>query len=251
MQHNKKQKFQPKKIVVTRSRSQSGSLLKKLSDIGLDVVSLPTIQIQTSDGNIKQLHESIETLDTYDWVIFTSVNGVETFLKEVTDTTVLDQVQIAAIGSGTKEALKVKGIKTDLVPINYLAEGLVDAFPEYQKGGKILFPRGEKGRNIVPKNLRELGWQVDLIPIYRTTIPTNFDAFDNQVIQADSIIFTSTSTVENFVKMYGNKNMPNNIISIGPITSTTVYELGFQVALEANPHTIEGIVACLENYLQI
>ena len=70
MQHNKKQKFQPKKIVVTRSRSQSGSLLKKLSDIGLDIVSLPTIQIQTLDGNIKQLHESIETLDTYDWVIF-------------------------------------------------------------------------------------------------------------------------------------------------------------------------------------
>lgn len=250
MQHNKKQKFQPKKIVVTRSRSQSGSLLKKLSDIGLDIVSLPTIQIQTLDGNIKQLHESIETLDTYDWVIFTSVNGVETFLKEITDTTVLDQVQIAAIGSGTKEALKVKGIKTDLVPVNYLAEGLVDVFPEYQKGGKILFPRGEKGRNILPKTLRELGWQVDLIPIYRTTIPTNFDAFDNQVIQADSIIFTSTSTVENFVKMYGNKNMPNNIISIGPITSTTVYELGFQVALEADPHTIEGIVACLENYLQ-
>ena len=121
MQHNKKQKFQPKKIVVTRSRSQSGPLLKKLSDIGLDIVSLPTIQIQTSDSNIKQLHESIETLDTYDWVIFTSVNGVETFLKEITDTTVLDQVQIAAIGSGKKEALKVKSLKTLLADLkNFL-----------------------------------------------------------------------------------------------------------------------------------
>ncbi len=246
MRCNEQEIFQPKKTIVTRAFSQATQLLDKLSALGIDPIPLPTIEIQAPSDGGKELRESIQNLEDYDWVILTSANGVEMFLQEVSDISVLERTQIAAIGLGTKQALKEYGLETDLIPNDYVAEGLLEVFPDFQEEGRILLPRGAKGRDVLPETLREAGWIVDVIPTYQTCIPEKFDPFDNQTIGADSIIFTSASTVENFVKMYGLENMPPNLISIGPITTKSIHSLDLHVALEADPHTIQGIIDCLQ-----
>ena len=233
---------QLKKIVVTRARIQADGLLKKLTAIGMEPILLPTIEIQPPDDEGEALRESIHLIDQYDWLIFTSANGVNAFFTELDDPSLLIDTQIAVIGIGTNQALKQFGLDADLVAGESVAEGLLRVFITLEKECKILLPRAARARDVLPDNLRKAGWVVDEVSAYQTNIPEKFDSFDNTIIEADSFIFTSVSTFENFLKMYGSENMPPNIISIGPITSEAIRESGRVVAIEANPHNIKGII---------
>ncbi|MEE2682842.1 MAG: uroporphyrinogen-III synthase [Actinomycetota bacterium] len=233
---------QLKKIVVTRARIQADGLLKQLAAIGMEPILLPAIEIQPPDDEGEALRESIHILDQYDWLIFTSANGVNAFFAELDGLSLPIGTQIAVIGTGTNQAMKRFGIDADLVAEESVAEGLLRAFLTLEKEKKILLPRAAKARDVLPDNLRKAGWVVDEVSAYQTKIPEKFDSFDNTIIEADSIIFTSVSTFENFLKMYGLENIPPNIISIGPITSEAIRESGRIVAIEANPHNIQGII---------
>ena len=208
----------------------------------MEPILLPTIEIQPPDDQGAALRESIHLIDQYDWLIFTSANGVNAFFTELDVPSLPIDTQIAVIGTGTNQALKGLGLNANLIAEDSVAEGLLRAFLTLEKEGKILLPRAAKARDVLPENLRKAGWVVDEVSAYQTNIPEKFASFDNKIIEADSIIFTSVSTFENFLKMYGLENIPPNVISIGPITSEAIRESGRVVAIEANPHNINGII---------
>jgi len=245
MRNNKQEKPKRTKVIVTRALSQAKPLLKKLTESGFETFHLPTIEIRPPNDDGKDLRESIQRLEEYDWIILTSSNGAEIFLREINDRTVIDQKQIAVIGSGTEKTLKEHGFEADLIPKDFLAEGLIQAFPDIQDNGRVLLPCAAKARDFLPTALRQSGWTVDVVHAYQTCIPEQFDSFDNQKIGADCIIFTSPSTIENFITMYGVENMPPKIISIGPVTTKAIRDFNFHVDLEAKLSNIQGIVNCL------
>ena len=245
MRDSNEGKSKPSKVIVTRTLSQARPLLQRLIALGFETFHLPTIEIQPPDDEGKELRESIQNLAKYDWIILTSSNGAEMFLREINDRTVLDQKQIAVIGSGTEKTLKEYGFEADLIPNDFLAEGLVQAFPAFQHNGRVLLPSATQARDFLPNALRKFGWTVDVVHAYQTCIPKHFDPFNNQKIGADFIIFTSPSTIENFISMYGVENMPPKIISIGPVTSNAIKNFNLDVDLEANPSNTEGIIDCL------
>jgi len=247
MRNRNQGKPKPRKVIVTRALSQAKPLLQRLIASGFETFHLPTIEIQPPDDEGKELRDSIQNLAAYDWIILTSSNGAEMFLEEINDKTVIDQKQIAVIGSGTEKTLEKYGFEADLIPNDFLAEGLVQAFPDFQDNGRVLLPCATQARDFLPTALRKSGWTVDVVHAYQTCIPKHFGSFNNQRIGADFIIFTSPSTIENFISMYGVENMPPNIISIGPVTSNAIRNFNLDVDLEANPSNTEGIIDCLLN----
>ncbi|HJM99600.1 MAG TPA: uroporphyrinogen-III synthase [Acidimicrobiales bacterium] len=247
MKNSNQRKSKSNKVIVTRALSQARPLLQRLIALGFETFHLPTIEIQPPDDEGKELRESIQNLAKYDWIILTSSNGVEMFLREINDRTVLDQKQIAVIGSGTEKTLKQYGFEADLIPHDFSAEGLVQVFPAFQDKGRVLLPSATQARDFLPTALQKFGWTVDVVHAYQTCIPKHFDPFNNQKIGADIIIFTSPSTIENFISMYGLENMPPKIISIGPVTSNAIRNFNLGVDLEANPSNTQGIIDCLLN----
>ncbi len=252
-----------KKIVVTRARAQSSDLVKFLSDLGAECLEFPTIKIQPPE-DYRPLDTAIENLITYDWLIFTSVNAVTFFLERLFDTgkdvRALHKLRIAAIGPATEKRLSEFGLNTDIVPESYRAESIVAAFSNQDiNGRRILLPRAKEARQILPVELTKMGATVDEIPVYCTAA---VDEDATQLIRhlsektIDLITFTSSSTVKNFralIPSQSFKSLLEGVIiaSIGPITTDTAGELGFDVHITAESYTIPGLCeAILKHYLK-
>jgi uroporphyrinogen III methyltransferase/synthase len=249
-----------KRIIVTRARQQASDLVGQLSDLGAECLEYPTIRI-IAPKDPEPLQQALKNLPTYDWIVFTSVNGVIHFFEHLfaagKDVRALSKMQTAAIGPATAEQLRKFGLYSDIVPEAYRAESVVEAFKEMNlKGKKVLLPRAREARPILPVELTKMGAQVDEIPAYETLKPTeNAGDLTKQLEEkrVDLITFTSSSTVKNFKALLPpdsfQKLMQGVVIaSIGPITTDTAKQLDFDVHISAEPFTIPGLVEAILQY---
>ena len=242
-----------KRVIVTRSRAQASELVERLNELGADVLEFPTIRIEPTE-DYQPLRDAIDQLAQYDWVIFTSVNGVESFFEQLQlvglDSRSLSSARVCAIGPATADRLKTFGIISDLVPPRFVAESIVESLGEADviKGKRILLPRADIARDDLPEALRKMGATVDVIIAYRTVAE---EGPKDEVVQAieqdniDWITFTSSSTVRNFFKQIDAKSLSGKrtrLASIGPITSAEIEKAGLNVDVEAREYTIGGLV---------
>jgi len=250
-----------KKIVVTRARKQSSDLVKALSDLGAQCMEHPLIKIIPIEDNSK-LDQSIENLSSYDWLIFTSVNGVSIFFetllgKQGRDIRYLNNIKTAAIGPATQKKMYDFGLKSDIVPETYRAESVVEAFlNEDIKNKKILLPRAKKARSVLPEKLTGMGALVDDIAVYSTESDgENADLLLSRLKdkRVDLVTFTSSSTVKNFYSIIPADEidllMEGVVVAcIGPITAKTAEQLGFKVDVIPEIFTISGLCNAIVNY---
>jgi uroporphyrinogen III methyltransferase / synthase len=242
-----------KKIVVTRAREQASDLVAGLSEMGAEVLECPTIKVVPSE-DLSPLNFAISRLNFYDWIVFTSVNGVKHFFEclfsNSLDVRSLGHLNTAAIGPATADMLLKFGLKTDIIPDTYRAESVVEAFlKEHIAGKKILLPRAGEARPILPMELRKMGAIVDEISIYHTIQDCqNADILLEDLRNGgiDMVTFTSSSTVKNFKALIPDDMFISlleevTVACIGPITADTARELGFNVHVIANEFTIPGL----------
>jgi uroporphyrinogen III methyltransferase/synthase len=238
-----------KRIVVTRARDQAGALSARLTALGANAIELPTIEIVPA-LDYGPLDSALADLASYDWLIFTSSNGVRFFMdrldRSARDLRALGNARICAIGPATRAAMEALHLKVDLMGREYVAEGLLEAFAVHPLAGKrVLLPRAAVARDLVPEELRRRGALVNVVEAYRTVVPEGAAARAREVLGArpDCLTFTSSSTVQNFVAVAGATPLAGiPVVSIGPITTKTARGLGIEVTAEAKVFTVEGLV---------
>jgi len=242
-----------KRILVTRSRAQAADLCDKLSALGAQPIVFPTIDIAPLEDHTA-LDRAIADLSRYQWVVFTSVNGVAAVWDRLTaigkDGRAFGRIPVAAIGPATAHALGKRGVQAQFIPDEYVAEAIVEGIGDVQ-GRRILLPRADIAREMLAIELERRGAVVDEITAYRTLPaapdPTGLTELRRGV---DAITFTSSSTVRNFVALAGRDgHSPHTVVAcIGPITANTARELGFHVDVAATRYTTEGLVQALADY---
>jgi uroporphyrinogen III methyltransferase/synthase len=239
------------KILVTRPRAQAGQFASALAEAGFTPVFFPVIEIRPMDDNTA-LDRAIAKLDCYDWVVFTSVNGVEVFFEHLASPFPAEGVKVAAIGPKTAEALRARGVEPDFIPDEYVAEAILPGLGDL-RGKWVLLPRAEIARQALPQAILKAGGIAHEIAVYRT-LPAQLDLAGLAELNSgvDVITFTSPSTVQNFVEIARRQNLdplalPNNprIACIGPITAKAAGEEGFVVDLVADEYTTEGLIESL------
>ena len=249
-----------KRIVVTRARAQASDLVGALADLGATCLEIPTIRVVAPDSWL-DLDNAIAKLPQYDWLVFTSVNGVHFFFERLfakgMDTRALGNMRTAAIGPATARCMRQFGLNTDILPKTYQAESVVEAFASEQMDGKrVLLPRARQARPILPDELGRMGAIVDEVPAYQTIqdsdgIEMLVEQLGNAAI--DMVTFTSSSTVQNFHALLPEDARQDlmrgvTIACIGPITAETAKSLGYEVSLVASSFTIEGLSRAIVEY---
>jgi uroporphyrinogen III methyltransferase/synthase len=247
-----------KRIVVTRTRRQAGVLSEQLRLLGADVIELPTIRIEPP-ADLRAFAELVQDAHSYDWIVFTSPNGVaaffEMFFKLYDDAREIGGAQIAAIGPATAQRVKDFHLKVDLQPEEFVAEAVAR---EFKKQGnienlKILLARAQEARDLLPKEIEALGAIVDVAVAYRTVAETDDRTGARVRLQengADMITFTSSSTVENYLSLGLKWPAGMRVASIGPVTSSTARNRGLTVDVEARHHDVPGLVDAIRQFYQ-
>lgn len=238
-----------KRILVTRAREQASRLARMLEAGGAEVIVCPTIRIRPLPApDLSGLEKP------YDWVVFTSVNGVNSLAKALRaagrDLRALGSARIAAIGPETAQAAEAAGLHVDFTPSRFVAEGVAEEFPEPVSGLRILIPRAKEARELLPELWRRQGAAVDVVPVYET-VPdaSGLDDLSQRLAtgEIDAITFTASSTVRNFLgQVPGDRLAGITIACIGPVTADTARAAGLPVHVVAEEHTIPGLVAALE-----
>ncbi|HZY65763.1 MAG TPA: uroporphyrinogen-III C-methyltransferase [Rubrobacteraceae bacterium] len=244
-----------RRVVVTRARAQAGELSGMLEDLGAQVVEFPTIEIRPP-GDFAPLDKAIRELDSFGWLIFTSVNGVDAFLERLghhgLDVRAVPRTaKIAAIGPATAVRIRATGLRVDVVPREYRAEALLEEVSGPSLAGqRVLIPRAKVAREVLPERLREAGAEVVVPPAYES-VPGNGGkaglAASLREGEVDCVTFTASSTVENFVRAFGEDEVgrlleQSRVACIGPITADTARGYGLRVDAEAVEYTIPGLV---------
>ncbi|MEQ8200867.1 MAG: uroporphyrinogen-III C-methyltransferase [Syntrophomonadaceae bacterium] len=242
------------RVVVTRARAQASGLLQRIRDEGGEAIEFPAIEIVRQE-DLSALHEAFARLEEYTWIVFTSVNAVDIFFSELQtreiDIRDLKGIKICAIGPATAVKLADRGLKVDLIPEEYRAEGIVAGLRQNIKPAeRILLPRAQGARQILPESLREMGAVVDEVIIYRSQTASRVDEAMLQDLREgnfDYITFTSSSTVTNFVNIIGQENVIHidagvKVACIGPITARTARENGFTVDLMPDRYIIGALL---------
>ncbi|MGC1511943.1 MAG: uroporphyrinogen-III C-methyltransferase [Acidimicrobiales bacterium] len=235
-----------RRIVITRAREQSSTMAGRLSRLGAEVVEMPTIAITDPADGGAALAAAAASVASHDWVVLTSVNAVDRFWLHLRDARDLGPARVAAIGPGTAAALARHHVVADLLPERAVAESLLDAFPAPPVGGgRVLLPQAAAARPVLAEGLRSAGWQVEVVEAYRTEPVVPSPEALRAIPDADAIAFTSASTVTNFLSAAERDSLPRCIASIGPVTSAAAREHGLHVDVEADEHTIDGLLAAL------
>ena len=242
-----------KQIVVTRAQDQACDFSERLRSLGAEAIQLPVISIEAPE-DFGPLDRAIGHLALYDWLIFTSVNGVKFFMDRL-DRSDHDlrscKARICAIGPATRQAIENLHLKVDLMPAEYVAESLVEVFrAERLQGRRILLPRAAVARDLIPTELAKLGAEVEVVEAYRNIIPKNAADRAHEIFggrkKPDWITFTSSSTVANFLEAAGRDALDGvRIASIGPVTSETAREHGLKVDAEAKQFTLDGVLQAI------
>lgn len=252
-----------KRIVMTRAQEQAQEFAQLLAAYGAEPVELPTIQI-VPPASWQAVDEAIVNLQRYQWIIFTSVNGVTPFMERVRasgkDARALGSLQVCAIGPRTAQEVERYGIRPDVVPAEYQAEGLTAALAKRNlKGNRVLIPRAEAARELLPEQLREFGAVVDVVTVYRTVVPvTDVAKFVQQLREGGIAVvtFTSSSTVRNFVELLGGREavrplMVQTVVAcIGPITARTAEEFGMTVGILPPENTVPALADAVARFFQ-
>jgi len=245
-----------KRIVVTRARNQAGDLVRQLHDLGADIFEFPTIEVEPA-----KIDEPFGDIRDYDWIVLTSVNGVEMLFDRLdeagSDARDLAGVKLCVIGSATADALRKRFLKVDLMPEKYVAEHLMAALLEREpslEGKRFLLPRADIARSFLPEELRKRGAEVKELVAYRTVAPRSTEERAEALIayKPDLVTFTSSSTACNFYEMIGAERVERvkqtaAFACIGPIAAKTAGELGMPVTIQPDthdiPHLVDAIVA--------
>jgi uroporphyrinogen III methyltransferase/synthase len=228
---------------------------------GAEPVELPTILL-VPPARWKAVDETIGRINQFDWLIFTSVNGVTPFMQRVQangkDARVFAKLRIGCIGPRTARELEQYGLKADLIPDEYQAEGIIAALAkEGVRGSRVLIPRAEVAREILPDQLRELGAQVEVVPVYRTIVPkVDVEPFKQQFQEGriDVVTFTSSSTVRNFIELLGGAEAARHLVAqtvvacIGPITAKTAEEYGLAVTIMPVENTVPALAEAIAKH---
>ncbi|MBD3233118.1 MAG: uroporphyrinogen-III C-methyltransferase [candidate division Zixibacteria bacterium] len=243
-----------RRIVVTRAAEQAGEFISKLSSLGAYVIGFPTIRIEFNFDNQK-LEEILERSVDYQWLIFTSENGVKCFFRALMDAKAdirsFQNAKIAAVGSGTAKALQSHYMNADFIPSKFLTESLATELAQQYniKDKHVLRIKGIPSPTTVEDILTENSASVDTLIVYETRQANPLPRVTDDLISngADLITFTSSSTARNFVKIVGKETaqklaVSSKILAIGPVTSKTLRDLGLPVHFEAETHTIEGMI---------
>ncbi len=245
------------KILITRPKDQSTELISLLENQGAEALEFPTIQtIPASDYS--GLDIAIDEIDGYDWLIFTSANGVSYFIERLLakdkDIRTLKNIKIATVGPATAKRLRDLKIKVDLVPDDFLAEGLIKSFSDMGVDGiKMLLPRALKARELLPDELKKLGADLEVATAYETITAKTISApVKKQLTEGriDWITFTSASTVKNFIKIMDDVDIAElskkvKVAAIGPVTEKTAKKYGFAVEVTASRSTNSGLAAAI------
>jgi uroporphyrinogen-III synthase len=248
------------RILVGRARHQAGALSSPLRKIGAHVIEIPFIQIRRP-RSYKPLDDALNNLRNYDWLILTSVNGVDAFWDRLHKLGIprnhLRHLKVAAIGPATRQATEKRGLKVNVVPKEYIAESVVKSLRRKVAGKRVLLARAKVARDVIPRELRQLGARVDVVEAYETVIPQSSRTRLRATLKDPKrrphvVTFTSSSTVRNFVTLIGKnvwRGRPRpRFASIGPVTSATLRELGLPVDIEARNYTIPGLVKAIADY---
>lgn len=243
-------------IAVTRAACQAGPFCRKLRRLGAEVLPLPVIEFQ-DPTDWAPVDRAIANLGSYDWLVFTSVNGVDRFLARL-DTSSRDlrdlPPRICAIGPATADRVRSLHLRVELVPSDFVAESLVEAFRDLNlRGERVLVPRAQEARDVLPVQLAAMGAQVDVAPVYRTVVADQSRERAMAIWQSsdppDWVTATSSSVIRNLASMVSLERLRRSrIASIGPVTSSTARELGLSVAVEASSFTTDGLVQAMCAY---
>ncbi len=228
-------------VVVTRAAHQSLGFIQLLESLGARVVQFPVIAI-APPADWAPVDQAIAALTTYDWLVFTSANAVDAFFDRAGELT--PTARIAVIGPATAQAVARRGLSVDLQPANHIAEGLVAEFAALPFAGvRLLIPRAASARDVLPDALRMQGAQVDLVDVYRNTLPTEVAPFPDA---PDWITFTSASTVKNLLALVDRARFAEaRLASIGPETSAALRRHQLPVTVEARPSTQEALAQAM------
>ena len=264
------------RVLVGRARHQAGALSSELRKRGAEVIEIPFIEIR-KPRSFRPLDTALKNLGSYDWLILTSVNGVEAMcermrkFREGHDFSRADRpshsraglavegplLHIAAIGPATKNAIEQRGGKVNVVPKEYVAESVVRSLRNKVSGKRVLLVRAKVARDVIPRELRKAGAHVDVVEAYETVVPESSRArlrasLKNPKNRPHVVTFTSSSTVRNFVKLLGPAQKARTtslaeiqMASIGPVTSSTLLEQGLSVDIAAKEFTIPGLVSAI------
>ena len=256
----KSQSLSGVRVLVGRARHQASALSSALRKLGATVIEIPFIEIR-KPRSFKRLDSALTSLASYDWLILTSANGVEAMWERLTRLrlakTNLRRLHVAAIGPATKKAIEHHGGEVDTVPKEYVAESVVRSLRRRVKGKRVLLVRAKVARDVIPRELRLAGAKVDVVEAYETVVPYSSRPRLRRLLEDPRrrprvVTFTSSSTVRNFVALLGPRNARLDgilLASIGPVTSSTLRELGLRVDIEAKEFTIPGLVEAIQHSL--
>lgn len=251
-----------KRVIVTRAREQASEFSDLLEGSGAEVIEFPTIEI-APPRSWRELDNAIKRVSRYDWIIFTSVNGVRYLVERLRrlgkDIRELKGVKVCAIGPRTAEAIESLGINVDLTPKEYRGEAIIEGLGRRRiKGKRFLIPRALKAREILPEEIKRLGGKVDVVTAYRTVKPGEKTEAIRQLLKEgkiDVVTFTSSSTVTNFVGMFEKGEIPcllNGIVvaCIGPITRDTASRFGIKTSIMPEKYTIPALTEAIVEYFK-
>ncbi len=246
-----------KRVLVTRAEGQNSKLSRRLEAEGAVPVEFPTIQI-VPPPNPGPLNKAIANLNTYQWLVMTSANGVKYFWQQLVTggkgAADLQGINIAAIGPATAKKIEARGLSIDLMPSEHVAEALIEAMPDVS-GQRVLLPTADIARDTLVEGLQARGAVVDRVTAYQNRPVTDPGHLPNLLPMLDALTFTSGSTARNFVNLLANDDPaqaidPAIVACIGPITAEAAANAGLPVHVVAEIYTIPGLVAALQQYFQ-
>ncbi len=250
-----------KRIVVTRAKEQAPEFMALLSSYGAETISFPTIQI-APPPSWDALDAAIARIERYDWIIFTSVNGVQSFRKRLAtlrkDLRLLKGISLCAIGPRTAAEVEAWGLQVDLIPSEFKAEGVLQALDERGISGKrFLIPRAKEAREILPEEIQKKGGAVDVVPVYQSVRPDPDPATLETILLAkrvDMITFASSSTLRHFMEILGPQRQSwlagSATACIGPITAETAREFGLKVDVMPDEYTLPALAESIVDYFR-
>ena len=252
------------RVLVGRARHQASALSAGLKELGAEVIEIPFIEIRPPKS-YKPLDSALKRITEYDWLILTSVNGVDAVASRLKPLKIrpesLKCVNVAAIGPSTRDAAEKLGLRVSIVPKQYVAESVVESLRGKVEGKRVVLARAKVARDVIPRELRQMEAKVDVVEAYETVVPKSSQKeiralMKNPKLRPNVVTFTSSSTVRNFVQLLGSKSRGQEcprhtdmdrvqFASIGPITSATLRELGLPVHIEAQEYTIPGLISAI------
>jgi len=247
-----------RKVVVTRAREQASEFSDLLKEAGAHVVEFPTIEIVPPE-DWSPVDQAIAALEVYDWIIFTSVNGVRFFIQRLRERgrnlELLKKKKICAIGPRTKRELQESGLEVDFTPSVYRAEEVANGLRTEAIGGKrILLPRAGAARKILPETLRRAGGIVNEVRVYSAVRPSGSGATLERILRegVDVVAFTSSSTVQNFMELLPKRDLMDGVTVavIGPVTGDAANRYGLKPAIVAVDYTIPALVQAIVEHFQ-